>query len=156
MLLELYTPTGLNEFDSTYQYNGGYPKGPTTPGIRLWHVDAELGSYTTGYITTKPTDGRVTHVYSNSYGENHGSILGEDYYDYNVLQLIRNNTSETYQPTADLSSDSLFKQSSSFNMDTYSQQFIKGTKMNDGKALGWSFTVTSVSSTSATITLTKA
>ncbi len=159
MLLELYTPTGLNQFDSQYQYGGAYPLGPSTPGIRLWHIDARLVSYTTSDWSTNPNDGGVTHAMTNTYNNDndngHVSPLGEEYYDYNILQLIRNDTSETYHTSAVLSSSDLFKQGNSYSQATYSSQFVDGTKMNNGSALGWSFSVTSLSSTSATIKVTK-
>jgi len=159
MLLELYTPTGLNQFDSQYQYSGAYPLGPSTPGIRLWHIDARLVSYTTYDWSTNPNDGGVMHAMTNTYNNDndngHVSPLGEEYYDYNILQLIRNDTSETYHTTAVLSSSDLFKQGNSYSQATYSSQFVDGTKMNNGSALGWSFSVTSLSSTSATIKVTK-
>ena len=158
MLLELYTPTGLNELDSNYSYLGYYPKGPTTPGIRLWHVDARLAS-TTDYehwsLATNPTIDKVHHLMSNSYDGDHASIFGSSYYNYNILQLIRNSTTETYTPSSTLSSNSLFKQSNSYSQSTYSSQFYGGTNMNNGSPLGWTFTVDSLSSSSATITLTK-
>lgn len=156
MLLELYTPTGLNQFDSQYQYGGAYPLGPSTPGIRLWHIDARLVSYTTNDWSTNPNDGGVMHAMSNTYeGSDHSSPLGDGYYDYNILQLIRNDTSETYHTSSVLSSSDLFKQGNSYSQATYSSQFVDGTKMNNGSALGWSFSVTSLSSTSATIKVTK-
>ena len=45
LMLEYYTPTGLQEFDCEHNYKGNYPKGPTTPGLRIWHIDARLGEF---------------------------------------------------------------------------------------------------------------
>lgn len=159
MLLELYTPTGLNQFDSQYQYGGGYPQGPSTPGIRLWHIDARLITVIDGYYwdwSTNPSDGNVMHAMSNTYeGSDHSSPIGEDYDNYNILQLIRNDTTESYRTDSWLSSSSLFRQGNSFTQSTYKSQFVDGTNMNNGSALGWSFSVTSLSSSSATIQVTK-
>ena len=156
MLLELYTPTGLNQFDTTYQYRGGYPQGSSTAGIRLWHIDARLVSYTTYDWSTNPNDGEVMHAMSNTYeGSDHSSPLGDGYYDYNIVQLIRNSTSESYRTSSWLGSNSLFKQGNSYSQSAYSGQFVEGSKMNNGSALGWSFSVNSLSSTSATIQVTK-
>ena len=159
MLLELYTPAGLNQFDSQYQYGGGYPQGPNAAGIRLWHIDARLVSYVTYDWSTNPNDGEVTHAMTNTYDNNNGnghlSPLGEEYYDYNILQLIRNNTSESYRTSSVLGSSDLFKQGNSYSQPTYSSQFVDGNTMNNGSALGWSFSVTSLSSSSATIQVTK-
>ena len=163
LLLELYTPTGLNKFDSDYSYRGGYPQGPSTPGIRLWHIDARLTyaisdeSWSTN-LKTNPGYGNVYHAMSNTYDDSdYGSVLGSDYYDYNILQLIRNNYSSDYRPSDELSASALFtKSKGSFSMSSFSGQFVNSGKMNDNKALGWSFTITSLSSTSATINLVKA
>lgn len=163
MLLELYTPTGLNEFDSAHQYSGGYPKGPSVPGIRLWHVDARLTRYVSGsYQTTLSTNPNLSNVYtamSNTYysaeAKDYISPLGSSYADYNLLQLIRNNTFSSYKPTADLSSSDLFKLGDTFAMGTYASQFVNSGKLNSNTNLGWSFTVDSLSSSSATITLSR-
>ncbi len=175
LLLEYYTPTGLNEFDSTYQY-GNYPLGPSISGIRLWHVDARLVYYasesstpTSKNITTDLTKGiGVTHAMTNSYeyknnyssydddsGSDYLSPLGKGYYDYNLLQLIRNNSKETYRPSSTLSSGDLFTEGDSFSMKSYSLQFVNGTKLNNGYALGWTFNVKSINSSEAVIELTK-
>lgn len=151
LLLELYTPTGLNEFDSTYRYSDYYPMGPNVPGIRLWHVDARLlacndeNNLSIDDITTnvysKCRHG-VTGAFNNSYNSaDYGSALGSSYYDYNLLQLIRENTTSTYRPKDNLSADSLFCDGSFFDMASYQKQFVKGKKMNSGVDLGWSFNV---------------
>ena len=155
LLIEYYTPTGLNEFDSKHTYRDNYPDGSSIPGIRLWHVDARLtenGQFSESSITTIPS-GSVTHLMSNSYGGDNASPYGVN---YNILQLIRKDTSATYRPNDNFNDGNIFKAGDSFNMSTYSSQFVKGNKMNDGKALGWSFTVNSLNEAGATITLTKA
>lgn len=162
-LLELYTPTGLNQFDSLHQYSGAYPVGPSVPGIRLWHVDARLTTYSlSGWSTTLTSNtnaSRINTAMSNTYYSSEAagyiSPLGESYANYNLLQLIRNSISAGYTPTDDLSSSSLFKAGSSFNMSTYASQFVNSGKLNSNVNLGWSFTVDSCSSSNATITLSR-
>jgi len=163
MLLELYTPTGLNEFDATHQYGGGYPKGPTTPGIRLWHVDARLTRYIAGNYSTSLTSnvlaGNVLTAMSNTYYSSEAadyiSPLGSSYADYNLLQLIREDSFSSYRPTENLSSSDLFKLGDTFTMGTYASQFVNSGKLNSNTNLGWSFTIDSLSSSSATITLSR-
>ncbi|MFA7032175.1 MAG: immune inhibitor A domain-containing protein, partial [Bacilli bacterium] len=164
LLLELYTPTGLNEFDSDYSYSGGYPQGPSVPGIRLWHIDARLTAYLSGgWSTTLTSNTMGSYIYtamSNTYyteeSSSYASVLGQSYGDYNLLQLIRNSTSTNYYPTANLTSSNLFKAGSSFSMSTFYRQFVGGENLNSGASLGWSFTVESCSLSSATISLTRA
>ena len=157
LLLEYYTPNGLNERDSQYSYRDKYPQGSSEAGIRLWHVDARLFS---GYpspanLTTKPTDGNVHHAMSNSYAGNYASMMGSQYYNYNILQLIRNDINSTYTPKENFTSETLFKAGETFEISTYSLQFVKGSKMNDNNDLGWSFKVERLNKNNAIISLTK-
>ena len=167
LLLEYYTPTGLNAFDTQYQYSSSlYPKGVQTSGIRLWHVDDRLYYEETGKqfsFTTNPKDKShtVEEAFTNTYSdgteetEAYCSPLGSDYYNFNQLQLIHNNTRTNYKPTANLSNNSLFKVGNSFDMNTYKRQFVKSGKLNQNIDLGFTFTVESVTAEYATITITK-
>ena len=155
LLLEYYTPTGLNKFDSDHQYREGYqyPKGPNIRGIRVWHVDARLAKYSSGSyaLTSNPPSNynRVTMAMSNSYqGGDLGSStdylspLGSSCYNMNILQLIRNDNSATYKPTQNFKSTDVFRSGSSFTMNQVKNQFVKpGGKLNSNVDLGFSFTV---------------
>lgn len=169
-LLELYSGTGLNKFDTDYKYNSLYPRGSNTVGIRLWHVDARLlyindfddetEEFSESKMTTNPTTGAgVYHAMSNTYYaeglEGYYSYLGEEYCDYNLLQLIRNSTAASYTSTDYFSGSILFKQGESFSMETFSNQFVNGTKLNSNKDFGWSFTVKSIENNQAKIALVK-
>ena len=163
LLVEFYSPTGLNQLDCAYHYAGDYPLGPTDYGIRLWHVDARLVIFDnndriTGF-TTNPNQSNgytVYHAMSNTYNDaDYGSVLGRNYYDYNVLQLIRNDTSDTYRPKYVIGNSDLFVKGDSFSMNRYSKQFVDGPYMNSNTSLGWSFKVNSISSSKASITFTK-
>lgn len=172
LLIEFYTPTGLNKFDSDHPYSE-YDRGPTQSGIRLWHVDGRL-VYVTGiehswqgddyswsneFITDPTYSGTeygIYHGLANSYGGDYASVKGSSYYNFNILQLIRNDEGETYRPSSQMNNDDLFVQGDSFNMAKYGSQFYRTGKMNTNEALGWSFTVDSISSSQATITVTKA
>ena len=166
-LLELYTPTGLNEFDNMYQYSGKYPTGPSYAGIRLWHVDARLLSVDketgtiTNYASRVTPDSSYVHAMSNTYykanhtSESYISPLGKDYANYNILQLIRNNKNATYRQNTLITSSDLFHSGDSFKISTFSKQFVKENRMNDNGRDSWSFTVTSLSSDKAVISITR-
>lgn len=172
LLLELYTPTGLNAFDTKYKYMNKYPTGPVLPGIRLWHVDARLGGfqYTDGKLyfvgySNAPTGTLgnkrnvvYVHATSNSYVPNYGSILyeveGEKILNMNIIQLIRDNVNSTYKPNDFLTFDNMFTAGESFTMQKYQKQFVNKTAMNSGNKMLWSFEVNSASNQSANITLT--
>ena len=171
ILLEYYTPTGLNQFDASHRYGGNtsqYPKGSQEIGIRVWHVDARLFYYNNGYsgafsLTTNPNlrGHQVEIAMTNTYAggdadsESYLSHLGNDYYDFNLLQLIRNDTDLDYKPTVDFETDDLFRMGSSFTMSKYGKQFVKTGKFNQNIDLGFSFTVDNTVADYATITVTK-
>ncbi len=45
ILVEWYTPTGLNEKDAREPYAGRYPRQFSTPGLKIYHVDARVARY---------------------------------------------------------------------------------------------------------------
>ena len=164
LLLELYTPTGLNEFDSTYTYSGGYPQGPSIPGIRLWHVDARLYNWNFDQITTNADAyGYVLHLNNNTCeGERMSEFNGGHGEDWNLLQLVRDNTSlslTNFSAATVLGASDLFVAGESFTFNTYKKQFAQNT-FNNGEECKWSFTVNSITNTSggatATITVNRA
>ena len=175
LLLELYTPTGLNQLDTEYCYQGTYPQGPNAAGIRLWHVDARLAyKYARGtdvpYSTSQITNKIDTQYYYNMLCRNntYDPSKEDDYFSplkdfegnykyYRLLELIRcDDTARFYsREKENLAERDLFKAGDSFDMDTYTYRFVERGKLNSGKTLGWSFTVDALSSESATITVTK-
>ena len=168
ILLELYTPTGLNEFDTLHCYTEDGVQGVDDVGIRIWHVDGRLVYSKNEYnisdknITTNPLiDGyKVWNMMSNTYydsrlGDGYGSPLGKSYMDYNELQLIRNDTKTTYKDKNHFSSSFLFKQGDSFSLNKFKQQFKKQYYMNDGSIFSFNVEVTSIENNKATLTITK-
>ena len=167
IMIELSTPTGLNEFDTNYRY-GNYVQGPNTRGIRLWHVDARLtsyrGSYTFSGLLTNPNDktgyGVVTAM-TNTYDGNgvssgYLSPLGSEYYNFNLLQLIHNDkTIDNSASKRNLSAESLFKTNDTFDMSSYGDQFYRNGKLNSNSDLGFTFTVNGFTDEFASITVTK-
>ena len=172
LIIEYYTPTGLNKFDTDYKYLHS-PQGSAQSGIRLWHVDARLlyksgssywSSWSASKTTTNPstTSGNVTMMMSNtyydgtSYASGYISPLGSSYANYNQLQLIRNDKTISHSTTTGFRSSDLFKKGDSFSLSDYNSQFVKSGKLNNGKTLGFTFSVTDISSEYATIAVTKA
>ena len=166
ILVELYAPNGVNKFDTEHAWRGYYSKGALEPGIRLWHVDARIaeqiseGNFelTTNPLTTRYSD----YAFTNSTGENHGSIMGQDYHDYSMLFEIRNDKEISYLPDKNdkhcmFTDETLFHPGDVFTLEEYGSQFIEGTKLNNGEALPWKITVESIASEGegykATITL---
>lgn len=168
LLVEFYSPDGLNQFDHENQYfatnrNQRRPVGPDEKGIRLWHVDARLlaNPYRKDIsnITVDPkASGKVQHLMSNTYygknGRNFISPMGQDYANYNILQLIRNEETETYRTKNAFDKYSMFKDGSKFSMNAFSKQFVNKARLNSNKVLGWNFEVR-IEGDQAKISLTK-
>ena len=151
LLLELYAPTGLNKHDTQYQYKESTAKGVDETGIRLWHVDARLvevknnSNYANSFKTHTIPFNNNALMMSNTYLSNSSyayiSPCGNEYTDFNLLQLIRNNPKETYRPKNDFAKTDLFINGSTFDMETYKKQFVFNGKLNSGVTLDWSFSV---------------
>lgn len=175
LILELYSPTGLNEMDSKYNYenNSFYPKGPNAVGIRLWHVDARLrGTYVSGqyinfdgskYYTSFDTAsspyGFALAMSNTTYAQGSDSngycALFSTDYKYDLLAQIRNNDANDSGMNNYLSSDSLFRLGDVFSVEEYTSAFPNKTKMNNGTTLGFSFEVTELTSNGAAIQINK-
>ncbi len=170
ILLEYFTSESLNALDTTYAYMKSarkkYPTGTKEAGIRVWHVDARLlytrtGEYSINNTTTNPKEnkGVVTLLMSNTYADGkvdaYCSPLGPSYANYNLLQLIRNDKSATHKNKDFIKESDFFRINDTFSMDSYKKQFVNGNKLNNGKSLGFTFTVNACNSTYASISITK-
>lgn len=141
LLLELYTPTGLNKFDTDYTYNNSSAyAGPTSTGIRLWHVDARMYKKSGGRLGSQvydPTTGNVLVVCSNTPDRAEAS----SFQNYKLLHLIRNDKTENAKGKDKIVNSDLFGNKSSFSLSSYSNAFVNKTKLNNNKTLGWSFSI---------------
>ena len=156
ILVELYAPNGLNEFDTHNAWRGYYSKGALNPGIRLWHVDSRLivkngDEYEfTDDVNATGVDIAMTNSYD---AEGRSTVLGEEYDDYALLFEIRNDKELSYKPkTSDnncmFSDATLFHAGDTFNMESYSSQFKNGELLNNGEEFGWIIEIESISSNS--------
>ena len=169
LVVEYYTPDGLNEMDAAYQYANS-PQGATKAGIRLWHVDSRLlyrsryGSYNASQVTYDPTLGGsyyVTLMMTNSYDDGSSdsseriSPLGSAYANYNQLQWIRNNKNTSHKSKTTLTNNYLFHKDDVFTMEDYKKQFVNEGKLNSDSDLGFSFEVKELGEEYATIAINK-
>lgn len=116
ILLELFTPTGLNQFDANSA------KIPNLVGIRLWHINATINSSTNRHYNTND------------------SLDG----NYDLVHFIRNDETCEYKSLTTISGN-LFDEGDSFDMETFKSQFYNADgKLDNGTLLGWSFEVTDI------------
>jgi len=158
LMLEFYTPTGLNQKDSL---PGGYPgnnvRAFTEAGIKIYHVDARIGAYNgsldifIGYVDT---------VYLNSYfpylaHSNTGEFSENE--NYRLLHLLEAGGVNTFKNSGAIATNAtLFQQGDSFSPTAFASFFNQpNAKFNDNTVIGYSIAVTSMSSSQTTVTITK-
>ena len=172
MILEYYTPEGLNASDSESAYSNGV-QGMTNKGIRIWHIDARLveldsNSNAKRYVDSFSDDDAVYQANSNTayYNMVNGNVGN---LAHRLIQLIDCGSKKNYDTEYDSSTkqaymatnSSLFTAGKTFSYSSYAKSFpsyyfnSKST-MNDGTSLPWSVTVNSISNEKAVLTITKA
>lgn len=161
LVLELYTPNGLNELDSTIAYNSYYGRMPQESGVKLYHVDARLIDNVQG--------GRQVYYDSSSLAEgipDHYVTIGAS----NTYSYDRNYTVELFEQIELVSSDpnggsyqrrfgpysssDLFQTGDTFDMDTYkSFTYRNSGNLNSGDSLDIEIYFTNVSEEGADLVI---
>ena len=158
LIVEFYTPTGLNELDSKVQYETA--KGFTTSGIKIYHVDQRLIKldYTSQgwvYDNTKfYTPDRLDSLSSYSYyqvGASNSANYSLTGYDLiTLMDASSKNGNNVFQyENKNATNASLFTESSKSFLETF-----RNFKFHSGDKLPYDIKVDSISSTSATIKIT--
>lgn len=158
LIIEYYTPTGLNKLDSSTNY-GNYPKFFSESGLLIYHVDARLyqykyqsGEYTLGNVLSSS----YTSIPETS-GYNYYSVASSNTQSYqnngNALVTLLGRDKVSYYNNTNASNKSLFKQgdkitSSSFNKNAFS-------KFNTGSSMNYTLNVESITNENAIITFSK-
>ena len=184
LLIELYSPTLLNTFDTEHRYRpygeGLYPVGYDGVGVRVWHVDARLIRKVSGqwqatfYNDLTQVGNNYSTAFTNTYSFSdrsidiveHLSYLVKEsdrrYENFDLLHLIRRSNDVSYRVNRQFSGSDLFFEGDSFSMDDYANQFayksiFGGSKnvLDSGIDLNWSFKVNKIESDGAIIELTR-
>lgn len=171
ILLEYYTPEGLNESDSTNAYANGI-RGMTNRGIRILHIDARLIELSKdGYTPKRYVDSfndsmpvcpaNCNTAYYNYVGNGVGSL------EHRLIQTIDCTSKKNYDTQADTANGyianngTLFTAGKTFSYELYKNSFpnyyfYEENLMNDGTRFPWIVKVESTSNEKAVISLTKA
>ena len=160
LIVEFYTPTGLNELDSKVQYETA--KGFTKSGLKIYHVDQRLIKldYTSqGWVYDKTkfyTPDRLDSLSSYSYyqvGASNSSSANYSLTGYDLITLMdassKNGNNVFQYENKNATNASLFTESSKSFLETF-----KNFKFHSGDKLPYDIKVDSISSTSATIKIT--
>lgn len=169
LMLEYYTPTGLNQRDSEEAYDNG-ARGFTQNGIRIYHVDARLfdissvtqdsegyvsgfkGSYVTrsGYDTVKGSTAQysVYPAHSNSVSYSYVNTK------YRLIQELDSSSSHLNFATSShmATNATLFQKGESFSFASYKGEFA-GSTMNNGGTMNYKVAVNDCTNDGASITI---
>ena len=149
ILLEYYTPTGLNEKDS--KSINVEAKLPTKPGLKVYHVDSRAGFFENkikpvGYLKDggkSKENYRVGIVHSNSVSP------GNEYTKYPLYQLLEKDGGNSFMSGGIASNDSLWHEG-----DTFGETTFVDYKFHSGEDLGITFKVDKITSEFLTLTIT--
>ena len=153
ILIDLYTPSGLNKYHAVEHPSihgpGGLLDDLAYPGIRIWHVDARLANRNQGYnegtLTTNPKSSGATLIADNSFGKTKTKNASDDpYRNYLELTLIRNDSSKKLTDLSYVRKGDLFETGDTFSQNEFSKQFPNGTTLDAGSTLGWSIKVDAI------------
>lgn len=174
VLFQLYTPTGLNELDSTTPY-GSYARGYRYPGVVAYHIDARLCKGT-GYASGGAFDGKeflsdgevgnfedasnklrdaglyVMPATTNSQAYDATLVKGKG---YELIQLIQSGGKNTLKRGGNASDGDLFHKDNTFSLGRHYDFFPETNKLNNGESLPYEVYFEQVNSEYATLQITK-
>ena len=153
LIIEYYTPTGLNESDSKNKYLGSYPLLFTKNGVKIYHVDSRIGEleYTYDvsygdYVYNYSFDDLVSKTDYNTYFGIFASNTSSYSYksSYKLLNLLSSNK--------DSINNYYYSNTSASNKDLYDvNDEITSFKFNNGSTLEFNIIIDDISSEGATI-----
>ena len=167
LILEYYTPDGLNQRDAESRYRG---INMNKSGLRIWHVDGRLITYTTEEIEP---DMYMCH-YSNELvasPNNEGSysqialrmqnvraidIHFKGFEQFRELQWVRNDSEATSFYEAMAGADDLFFDGDVFDIKKFGKQFPNNGMFDSGESFSWTVEVKSQTKDDVVLELTKA
>lgn len=158
LAIEFYTPTGLNFLDSQ---NGGYTNGLagfTVPGVKIYHIDSRLGHFdwsTGAFMNFADIIDTSDNNYYTDLAVSNSSEYSSANANYKLVHLLEAGKSNTFKTGSTASNSTLFTTGKTFTPSSFASFFVNSGKFDDGSAIGNSITVSSVTSLSATVTITK-
>ena len=150
LMIEYYSPDGLNAFDTAHNYtnNTFYPKGPSKAGIKVWHVDARLGSFrlvdgTLKFIRYETSlvavsNGFTYLAHSNDSANNKSSGVTNN----KLLEIMRKDGKTTSSDGNNFDENYILGEGETFGVDAWSS-----LKLHNGLDFGYSFEVVSLGDT---------
>ena len=163
ILLDFYTPEGLNEFDVKHKYDSQNIQGPDAYGIRAYHIDARLYNVLSfgssfrydKYIDKVNSKSLVVVAANNTDGGSYATKVTEAQ-DFKLLHLLSATKNDRFSKSVrTFQEDDLFQEGDVFTMNDFKSYFVNSGLMNDEQELGFSFEITKLNHESVTVKITK-
>jgi M6 family metalloprotease-like protein len=156
LLIDYYTPENLFAHDSQYHYSGNYPLFYSTPGVRVFHVDARTGymRYVNGsYVFENYTDYVGAPGRDNFYGIVAANSTSRTFHtdsvrkQWKLMQMLENGGTTALERANAIATDSmLFHEGDTFGYDTF-----KDFRFHGGQKVPFKFEVTALTADYVTI-----
>ena len=158
LLVEFYTPTGLNYKQSILPTDLRLKtKGFSIPGVKIYHVDARLAELNNNkgrlefknYVTTKPN-------FEKNYYLPAASNLAKATFvqsDFKLIHLMEASGTNSFKQGSYANNMTLFQAGDSFTPSAVF--FPKGTRFNSGLSANYTINILDIGSTKATIEIQK-
>lgn len=173
LMIELYAPDGLNALDAGKSYKGVYPRGFTSAGVKITHIDARLAKknsssyeYVDGVTKEELAAASASSFYATLASNTPSDSVNRG---YRLIHLLESNGVLTFnnyphENGFSYASDfTLFRGADGFNrfsMAKFASFFENGTKFNNGHDFGYTIKVNQVRSAqtqySVSLTIAKA
>ncbi len=162
LMIEYYTPTGLNEKDANELYKEGYPQLPTRKGLKIYHIDARLGLFDTAiynregsksaslikYIDEIYTEEKYNEKYVTTMLAHSNTRSRSAKASNSLIHLLEATGRNSFRDSGKkISNSTIFAQGSFFG---HNSRFVDFT-FNDGSMLDYVIEVKSVTDEGATI-----
>ena len=158
LLIEFYTPTGLNELDAKNEKENKYKTLFQEKGIKIYHVDSRLGYYTNDRFSeyTDEIYGINTN-YKYSTKLAHSNTGGKSANrNFKLIKLLENGGSNQLNSYANVANDSmLFHEGDTFNPNDFKRVFFEPGFFNDGEEMSYTITIKELTNENAVIKVEK-
>lgn len=159
LILEYYTPTGLNEQHSVVPYPGNNLSGFSESGIKIYHVDSRIGEYRAsdgnfvGYLDSIDRLQGSTSAYSlivnsNSVSRHFGSKTHQK-----LLHLLESNGRNSFREGFGATNETLFQEGDWFDAYKHYSNLTTFGKFNDFSEIGFRIIVNDINPNEATLTI---
>ena len=152
IMMELYSPTGLNEADSLTPCQGVYPSSYTKLGLRIYHVDSRLCLYGDGrkkaYSGTMPLSPDSSYVLAQSNTQSRSKDSR-----FRLLQLLDHSGVNQATSTTVSANASLWGEGDAFSLLAYQGEFALTGRMNCGGFFDYQIAFSDLSPAGVTLTV---